>query len=392
MPNVKTEYTLFVSSPSDVAEERQVVKDVVQQVNALRAHRSNSILKTLTWEDDVVPKFGKKPQEIINDALNGQYDIFLGFMCARFGTATENAGSGTEEEFRIAYKAKIKSPDKLEVLFYFKDARHSKDTPVGSQLAKVDAFKKALKTDFDGIHGEFDTPNEFQTMITLHLNRILDEFEQKAVPILDTGDIPETTPPHLEKAQIIDPLEQLNSINTDIVEDGIIETAENLAQASDSVVSKLTPITELILELNENTRNRTAELNQPDASQNKQTKVINLVADQMEGFVARSTDLLPPLQLALEEHIDSFRRFIITFGDDALSNDNVIGEATISMLDGIKTAADAFDNLGQSAASIPRMTSRLNLAKRKVAAIAAGISKMLNSAHKQLEELSGPFL
>ncbi len=394
MPNIKTEYTVFISSPGDLTEERQIVLDVVDEINVLRAHRSSAILKTLTWENDVVPNYGQKPQEIINSATIGQYDIFLGFMCARFGTATDNAGSGTEEEFQIAYDAKIKSPEKLEVLFYFKDARNSKSAIDGSQLAKVDRFKKSLQSDFNGIHGTFDSPDEFRTQIARHLTKILDEFEKNVDATNDLTETPSAIAPQLKQTRVIDPLEQLNSINTDIVEDGLIETAENLERASNKVVVSLKPVTELIMELNENTRNRTDELNQLNQSgapqKSKQTKVINLLAAQMEKFVDESKNILPPLQLSLEEHIDSFRKFIIVFGGENLGSDNRMVEATVDMLDGIKTAAEAFDNLGQSATSIPRMTSRLNLTKRNVAAISEGISKMLNSAHKQLEELSRP--
>ena len=42
---------------------------------------------------------GSDPQQIINSQVSDEYDIFIGILWTRFGTPTERAGSGTEEEF-----------------------------------------------------------------------------------------------------------------------------------------------------------------------------------------------------------------------------------------------------------------------------------------------------
>lgn len=47
------------------------------------------------------------------------YDIFVGIMWRRFGTETKVAGSGTEEEFPIAYRSWEEQRKLLELVFYF---------------------------------------------------------------------------------------------------------------------------------------------------------------------------------------------------------------------------------------------------------------------------------
>ena len=58
-----------------------------------------------------------RPQGIINKQI-GEYDIFIGMMWKRFGTPTGKAGSGTEEEFRLAYEY-WETTKSVMILFYF---------------------------------------------------------------------------------------------------------------------------------------------------------------------------------------------------------------------------------------------------------------------------------
>jgi len=399
MPKVNTEYTVFVSSPGDVGEERRVVLEVVEEVNKLRAKRSSATLKPLTWENDVIPRYGSKPQDIINTSSIDQYDIFLGFMCARFGTKTDNAGSGTEEEFQIAYKKKMESPDDLEVMFYFKDARNSNTEIDGEQLAKVDDFKKQLQSKYKGIHGSFKTAEEFRTEITRQLSLILDEFEDKSTTKVEVV-IPEAS--NLQQSAsngIANPLEQLAAISNGVPEVGFIELVESLELANENIVEKLEPVTESLLELNQNIRIKSAELTKLSRSGSANKSAIKRCLDssalEMEKFVKRSKDTLPPLQLSMEEHIRAFRNFLLIFGEVNIGNSaekTELANSIAILLDSIKSAAESFDKFQKSATNLPRLTKRLNMAKREVAAISEGTSTMLMSAHTQLESLSTPLM
>ena len=88
------EYTVFVSSPSDVAKERQVVADVIDEINLTHGKPMGYRLDLWKYEDRAHPS-ANKPQDLINEIIE-PYQIFIGIMWKRFGTPTLVANSGTE--------------------------------------------------------------------------------------------------------------------------------------------------------------------------------------------------------------------------------------------------------------------------------------------------------
>ena len=111
---------VFVSSPGDVAEERQILEEAVDRVNHSAGVDRGVILQLWRWEEDALRRIGPSPQEVIDEQLP-QYDIYLGILGARFGTPTETYGSGTESEFNDALKRMEKGELKW-IMFYFKTA------------------------------------------------------------------------------------------------------------------------------------------------------------------------------------------------------------------------------------------------------------------------------
>jgi hypothetical protein len=91
---------VFVASPGDVADERAVLNDLVNEFNITWGDTHNVRLEILKWETHSRPGIGPGPQELINQQLGDTYDIFVGIMWGRFGTPTNVAESGTEEEFQ----------------------------------------------------------------------------------------------------------------------------------------------------------------------------------------------------------------------------------------------------------------------------------------------------
>ena len=121
---------VFVSSPSDVAEERKILDEVVHRINATDGLYLGVRLETWKWEENAVPQIGPPPQEGIDRQLP-QYDIYLGIMSARFGTPTDGCGSGTEKEFRDALEL-WKQAGSPWILFYFNDEPKLSRKPAGA--------------------------------------------------------------------------------------------------------------------------------------------------------------------------------------------------------------------------------------------------------------------
>ncbi len=392
MPANKVVYRVFISSPSDVAEERAVVLEVINQINQLRKANSSSIIEPLTWENDIVPKFGKKPQVQINEETAGKYDIFLGIMCSRFGTKTDNADSGTQEEFQIAYDQKLKTPQDIEVLFYFKDPRNSKTEIDAFQFVQVSKFKEELQKNdkYEGMYNSFKEVGDFRTKVMLHLNSILEGFEKNS----SSSEVPNSEAAHEieypSDSSVADPLETLLTL-VDEEELGVMEVIEELEQSSARLKDDLSTMTGIMQTLNENTNKRTQAANQLSLSKpvnpKDQRKLLDLIASDMNQFVEKSKGALPLLRDSLDENLELFRTIAVLANEDTSADEKdkqFLRENLQLLLDNMKQAQEAYVRFGGAVTKLPRLSTNVNRSKKNVAAIADGTSKMLQSAHEQL--------
>ena len=82
---------IFIASPSDVSEERDIVSNVVvpeiQRIfghNQLVGNKQQIELEAVRWETHAWPAIGDDAQDVINKEI-GDYDILVGIMWKRFG-------------------------------------------------------------------------------------------------------------------------------------------------------------------------------------------------------------------------------------------------------------------------------------------------------------------
>src|SRR3990170_335813 len=110
MPDSLKKLRIFAASPSDVTNERAKLETVVDSLKPT-ADYLGLTLEVIDWRA-VVPDAGR-PQQIIFDQLKPtSWDIFVGILWHRFGTPSgakdpqtqKEYLSGTEEEFRTAYR------------------------------------------------------------------------------------------------------------------------------------------------------------------------------------------------------------------------------------------------------------------------------------------------
>lgn len=138
---------VFVSSPSDLRPERQMVAEICRQLSlTMPAH-----VDALLWEGggSLNPECAAFPglvtgapgQEIVDehvwDRLGG-YDVYLGMLYQRMGTPTGRWRSGTEAEFRYAFDRFRRGDSPRHLLFYRRRAWASRTDPeVTSFLADL---------------------------------------------------------------------------------------------------------------------------------------------------------------------------------------------------------------------------------------------------------------
>lgn len=179
---------LFVSSPSDVVDERGKYMDqVVKDLNEGTALDHGMHVDLWRWETDAHPDAGRA-QDIITKQL-GEYEIYLGIMWKRFGTPTGRAKSGVEEEFNLAYRTWQKNRS-LHILFYFCTApcplpKTNEDL---EQAKKVLDFRKQLEGKL--LLREYKSHRAFGAIVKRDLIKVIREMSQdrpKAKAIVSYG-------------------------------------------------------------------------------------------------------------------------------------------------------------------------------------------------------------
>jgi hypothetical protein len=168
---------VFVSSPSDVAIERESLEEVVARIN-MSFGRTNSVrLETYQWKNNAIPRLGPPPQHVIDEQLP-QYDIYLGIMAGRFGTPTDGYDSGTEKELRDALE-NWKAAGKPWILFYFREPPPPpRSSDEAKQLVKLMEFREELQN--AGLIATYEVPrgnrNGFFELVDTHLRGVLEEI------------------------------------------------------------------------------------------------------------------------------------------------------------------------------------------------------------------------
>lgn len=137
------ELKCFIASPGDTMEERNICEEVFEDINSGLGKILGFRLSSLRWENDIYSGVGEYGQQVINKQIDGNYDLFIGIMKTRFGTPTPQAGSGTEEEFDIAYE-KWENGEIDEIFFFFGNPSVSFYEIDDAQRQKVVDFRKRV--------------------------------------------------------------------------------------------------------------------------------------------------------------------------------------------------------------------------------------------------------
>jgi hypothetical protein len=69
LPYQATVYKVMIASPSDVAQERRVIREVIHEWNSIHAEDRRIVLMPIGWETHSSPYMGERAQEIINVQL-----------------------------------------------------------------------------------------------------------------------------------------------------------------------------------------------------------------------------------------------------------------------------------------------------------------------------------
>jgi hypothetical protein len=183
--------SVFISCPSDVENEKSIVKSVCKSLSSIYRKTHKIQLTPLDWKENVPSEISNlSPQEIIDKNIQ-DYDVYIGIFWKRFGDKIVNGLSPTEKEFEdaLARKEKIGKPI---IKFFFKKKEYSINTVYeADQIKEIQIFKERIKK--IGIYDEFFDDISFQDIVYKSLLYILLNYgELTTVKQLDI--IKEETP------------------------------------------------------------------------------------------------------------------------------------------------------------------------------------------------------
>jgi hypothetical protein len=151
--------SVFLASPGDLADERQVAREVIDDLNE-SIRPSGLHVELLGWED-TRPGAGR-PQSIINKDVDS-CDLFVGMMWRHWGTPTGTHTSGFEEEFERA-SGRRPTHNSPEIWLCFKaiGAEYLKDP--GPQLQRVVEFRQRQIERREVLFREFVTTEDWRNL------------------------------------------------------------------------------------------------------------------------------------------------------------------------------------------------------------------------------------
>lgn len=170
---------VFVASPGDVAEERKILHEAILEINQTWGREYSMFMELIRWETNTFPDFGVDAQDVINKQIPRDYDVFIGIFWSRFGTPTNRAESGTEEEFRNAYD-RFRRGGKPRLLIYFNRSKVDPGLVDLDQLKRVQDFRKEISS-LGGYYAEYPSVESFRALARAHLAALFQEFKKKIV-------------------------------------------------------------------------------------------------------------------------------------------------------------------------------------------------------------------
>lgn len=172
---------VVVASPSDVKPERDVLKDVIEDINSNTAKDRRLRLEVSRWEDDAYAGFHVDgPQGLIDAILRiPECDIFVGVFWKRFGTPTKDGTTGSEHEFNLALETWQKT-QRPHIMVYFNQKAATPKTPEeADQWKQVLQFQQQFPK--EGLWWPYKGKAQFEKLVRRHLTNWL--RQQYAMPI-----------------------------------------------------------------------------------------------------------------------------------------------------------------------------------------------------------------
>ncbi len=161
-------WKVMIASPKDVLREREVIRRVIDEWNAVNSEQSEDIgivLLPVSSDTHATPEMGDRPQAILNRQLLKECDLLVAVFWTRLGTPTGEARSGTVEEIQQHMRSG------KHAMIYFSNAPVSPDAIDSDQYRALTDFRRECFA--RGLCDSYDSVSEFQGKFSRQLAKIM---------------------------------------------------------------------------------------------------------------------------------------------------------------------------------------------------------------------------
>ncbi|TOB14899.1 DUF4062 domain-containing protein, partial [Vibrio parahaemolyticus] len=150
-------FDVLIASPSDVAEERDLIESVIYEWNAANSKNQGIVLNPVRWEKNSFSLMGDHPQALLNTQIVDEADIIIGVFWTKLGTPTERYNSGSEEELMSSIA--LGKP----VSIYFSKKHINLDSYSHEEYIRLREFKEIISK--KGLYRDFSSLEELRKLV-----------------------------------------------------------------------------------------------------------------------------------------------------------------------------------------------------------------------------------
>lgn len=156
-------YDLLISCPGDAIGAVKIVEEVIEEFNQLYSDALGIFIRSRHWSKSAYSESGGKPQDLLNRQIVDNADLAVAIFKNRFGTPTDNYGSGTEEEIE-----KMLAEGK-QVFMFFDESPVKFSEVERNEYDRVQIFKERYKD--RGIFWTYSNDEEFKNTFRAHITQ-----------------------------------------------------------------------------------------------------------------------------------------------------------------------------------------------------------------------------
>ena len=161
---------VLIASPFKVSEERDIIRNVIHEWNAVHSRTQQVVLEPVRWETRCYPASTERPQGIIDKQIVADTDAVIAIFGHRLSTPTEEAQSGTIVEIE-----EFRKHGKHISLYFF-----SGPVPRGADHEQLDALGHYQEQHRkDSLIYTYDTLQDLREAVTRHLPSIVSHIIEK---------------------------------------------------------------------------------------------------------------------------------------------------------------------------------------------------------------------